>query len=332
MANFLGLLIARQKLLGVGVRKTGMQRAQGSDGPLTVYASAQAHGCIAQAMDLAGLGMDHLHPVPVNRLGQMRVDALRQEIETDLKDGARPLMIVATAGSVNIGAIDPLDEIADVAREHDLWFHIDGAFGAMAALPARLKPLLAGIEHSHSIAFDFHKWAHVPYDAGFLLVRDGAAHRATFCDENAYLQRAPRGLAKGDIWPCDLGPDLSRGFRALKTWITFQTLGGDAIGGAIENCCAMAQYLADRLRASAHYEVVAPVALNIVCFRLHGGDPGLNSQIVMDLHEAGTAAPSLTTLDGKPSIRAAIVNHRTNRAHIDIFVAALEALAADYSD
>ncbi len=340
MANFLALLIARQKLVGARIRKEGLAScgsgrpdAASAPGPLTVYTSAQAHGCIAQALDLSGLGTNALRAIGVDENGRIKIAELRAAIEADFARGCRPMMLVGTAGSVNIGAIDPLHELADIAHEFGLWFHIDGAFGAMAALSARLKPLLAGIERSHSIAFDFHKWAHVPYDAGFLLVRDGAAHRATFSDENAYLQRAPRGLAKGEVWPCDLGPDLSRGFRALKTWMTFQNLGADAIAGAIENCCAVAQLLAQKIEHSNAYDLAAPIALNIVCFRLRSDDSGhsggdANRKIVMDLHASGIAAPSLTTLDGAPAIRCAIVNHRTAPEHIELFMTELERLAA----
>ncbi len=357
MANFLALLIARQKLVGARIRKEGLAwhgnggpDAESAQGPMTVYTSVQAHGCIAQALDLSGLGTNALRAIGVDENGRIKTAELRAKIEADLAHGCRAMMLVGTAGSVNIGAIDPLHELADIAHEFGLWFHIDGAFGALAALSARLKPLLAGIERSHSIAFDFHKWAHVPYDAGFLLVRDGAAHRATFSDENAYLQRAPRGLAKGEVWPCDLGPDLSRGFRALKTWMTFQNLGADAIAGAIENCCAVAQLLAQKIERSNAYDLAAPVALNIVCFRLRtdggghsGGDADgecgggddqsntlgdANKKIVMDLHASGLAAPSLTTLNGAPAIRCAIVNHRTAPEHIESFMTELERLAA----
>ena len=201
----------------------------------------------------------------------------------------------------------------------------------MAALSATLRPKLAGIELADSIAFDFHKWAHVPYDAGFLLVRDGAMHRETFANSAAYLQRAPRGLAAGDIWPCDLGPDLSRGFRALKTWFTFQVHGADKIARAIEANCASARYLEQALAGSKVFELRAPVALNIVCFALRVDWPDeANEAIVIDLQERGVAAPSMTRLDGRPVIRAAIVNHRTTAADIDCLVAALHEAAGRF--
>jgi aromatic-L-amino-acid decarboxylase len=243
-----------------------------------------------------------------------------------------PFLVVGSAGTVNTGAIDPLRALAVAARKHGLWFHVDGAFGALAALSPALRPKLSGIELADSIALDFHKWAHVPYDAGFLLVRDGQMHQATFANAAAYLQRAPRGLAAGGVWPCDLGPDLSRGFRALKTWVTFQVHGADKIGRAIEANCRRARQLAERIAQSDLVELRAAGPLNIVCFALKPGWPdAANEAIVIDLQERGAAAPSMTDLHGRPVIRAAIVNHRTTRADIDHFVDELHEAAGRVS-
>lgn len=322
MANFLALLVARDAALGHGVRAEGLHSAGAQ---LTAYTSAQAHGCIAQALELSGIGSRNLRLVPVGADGAMRVDLLSSAIAADRCQGHLPFLVAGTAGTVNTGAIDDLNSIADVAEREGLWFHVDGAFGALAALSDRLRPLLAGMERSQSIAFDLHKWAHVPYDAGVLLVRDGEAHRRTFANPAAYLQRAPRGLGAGEVWPCDLGPDLSRGFRALKAWFTFETLGADRIAASIEHCCLVARHLEARLQLLPRFEVVAPVVLNIVCFRICGADDAAQERLVMDLQERGLAAPSLTTLDGRKVIRAAIVNHRTTVAHADRFMAHLIA-------
>jgi aromatic-L-amino-acid/L-tryptophan decarboxylase len=209
-----------------------------------------------------------------------------------------------------------------------LWFHVDGAFGALAALSPALRPRLAGLELADSIALDFHKWAHVPYDAGFLLVRDADLHRDTFASAAAYLTRAPRGLAAGETWPCDLGPDLSRGFRALKTWFTFKVHGADKIGRAIEANCEAAGHLERAIEGSPIFELRAPVRLNVVCFALKARWPdAANEALVIDLQERGVAAPSMTRLAGRPVIRAAIVNHRTTKADIDHFVLALHDAA-----
>jgi aromatic-L-amino-acid decarboxylase len=275
---------------------------------------------------MSGVGSANLRRVEVNDEGQIEIGSLRRAIKADRAAGLRPFMLVGTAGTVNIGAFDDLEAIATVAKEEGLWFHVDGAFGALCALSPTLGPRLKGIERSDSIAFDFHKWAHVPYDAGFILVRDAAMHRATFANPQPYLQRAARGLGSGETWPQDLGPDLSRGFRALKTWMTIQTFGADRLGEAIDKCCAVARHLEDRLRQSRWFELAAPVPLNIVCFALRGRDDhAAIERIVVDLQERGVAAPSMTVWNGRPVIRAAIVNHRTEIADMDTFVAELEA-------
>lgn len=323
MANFLSLLVARQHAFGEkDVRLNGLQA---SDSHLIAYTSREAHNCVRQAMELAGLGARNLRLIASDERRAMRVGDLRRAIAADRKAGLLPFLIVGTAGSVDTGAIDPLDRLADVAHQEDIWFHIDGAFGALGMLSPALKPLLKGLERADSIAFDFHKWLQVPYDAGFFLVRDPKAHRSAFAANAAYLTRAQRGLAMGDTWPCDLGPDLSRGFRALKTWFTIEVFGAQRLGQCMEQSCCMARRLESRIATSRDLFMRAPVTLNIVCFGVKDDPDGaLAREIVMDLHERGEAAPSLTLLDGVPAIRAAIINHRTREADIDSFVEMLE--------
>jgi glutamate/tyrosine decarboxylase-like PLP-dependent enzyme len=187
-----------------------------------------------------------------------------------------------------------------------------------------LAPRLAGMESADSIALDFHKWGQVPYDAGFLMVRDGDRHRDTFSAPAAYLRRETRGLAAGSAWPCDLGPDLSRGFRALKTWFTLKTYGTEKLGAIITRTCALARYLEMRVLAEPRLELMAPVQLNIVCFRYRAADANkVNREIVIDIQESGIVAPSTTVLDGRLAIRAAIVNHRTDTCDIDALISAV---------
>ncbi|MGA0600912.1 pyridoxal phosphate-dependent decarboxylase family protein [Caulobacter sp. KR2-114] len=320
-ANLIGVLVARDKALGQGVRRDGLHGSR----RLTAYASAEAHGCVAKAMDLAGLGSAQLRRIAADAGGAMRLDALEAAIAADRAAGLAPFLVVGTAGTVNIGGFDDLAAVGEIARREGLWFHVDGAFGALATFSPRLRGRLAGLDGAHSVAFDFHKWAHVPYDAGFILVRDAADHRAAFANPADYLSREPRGLAAGETWPCDLGPDLSRGFRALKVWMTLQAVGTDALGAAMEANCRAAEHLATRLRGSERFELAAPVGLNIVCFGVRGDATGDTSRaLVMALHEAGLAAPSTTMRDGRWVVRAAIFNHRTTLADIDRFVDALE--------
>jgi aromatic-L-amino-acid decarboxylase len=324
MANMMSVLVARSATLGKAVRSDGLGEAGAR---LVAYTSAAAHGCIAQAMDLSGMGTTALRRIPVNARHQMDIGALQHAIAADRAAGLQPFFIAGTAGTVDAGAVDDLAALADVAADAGCWFHIDGAYGALGMLAPDVAPLLAGIERADSLAFDFHKWGQVPYDAGFLLVRDGARHMDAFAAPAAYLRREARGLAGGSPWPCDFGPDLSRGFRALKTWFTFQVLGADRIGQAISLTCRLAHYLEGRIAAHPELELLAPVALNIVCFRFIGAPEGeldsLNGAIVADLQESGIAAPSTTTVGGKLAVRAAIVNHRTREQDIDAMLAAL---------
>jgi aromatic-L-amino-acid decarboxylase len=210
-----------------------------------------------------------------------------------------------------------------LAREERLWFHVDGAFGALGMLAPDVAPRLAGIERADSVALDFHKWAQVPYDAGFVLVRDGVLHRATFATPAPYLRSHTRGLAAGAPWPSEFGPDLSRGFRALKTWFTLEVHGADRLGAVISRTCALARQLARKIEATPALELLAPVELNIVCFGYRAADADLvNAEIVGDLHESGIAAPSTTTLRGRLAIRAALVNHRTEPRDLDALIEA----------
>jgi aromatic-L-amino-acid decarboxylase len=321
MANFMAVLVARAAVLGTAVRSDGV----GEHGAkLVAYTSLAAHGSIARAMDMSGLGSAALRKVAVNGRHQIDLPALERSIAADRAAGLHPFMVVGSAGTVDVGAIDDLVGLADIAARESLWFHVDGAYGALGMLSPDIAPMLSGIEKADSLAFDFHKWGQVPYDAGFLLVRDGAQHQAAFVSPAAYLQREARGIAAGAVWPCDLGPDLSRGFRALKTWLTFTVFGTEQLGRSISETCRLARYMRDQIELCPELELLAPVALNIVCFRYRCADADyVNQEIVADLHEAGVAAPSMTTVDGKRAIRAALFNHRTCAQDIDALLTAV---------
>lgn len=320
MANLIAVLVARTAAMGVEVRHKGV--AAGSK-RLVAYTSAGAHGCISQAMDISGLGIDALRIVPMNDRYQMDIEALQRAIAADRSAGLNPFFIAGTAGTVDVGAIDNLALLAQIAHREGLWFHVDGAYGALAMLAPDIAPRLAGIELADSIAFDFHKWGQVPYDAGFILVRDGALHLSTFASPAAYLRRETRGLAAGSPWPCDFGPDLSRGFRALKTWFTIKVYGAEKLGQVISGTCELARYMEQCIGATPQLELLAPVSLNIICFRYRCEDADrVNADIVVALQESGIAAPSTTTINGCLAIRAAIVNHRTSPNDIDALIRA----------
>lgn len=320
MANFLAVLIARNSRLGLATRERGLgDRAIG----LRAYASKACHGCIARAMDFAGLGSSNLRLINIDSEFRMDLDHLHAMIAQDRLSGLEPFLVIGSAGTVDAGAIDGLKEIAAISSAEKLWFHVDGAYGALGILSPDIAPKLEGITLADSIGFDFHKWVQVPYDAGFLLVRDGKKHYDSFASQAAYLGRETRGLAGGSPWPCDYGPDLSRGFRALKTWFTLRTYGIEAIADVIARSCRLAQYLQSRITERAELELLAPAQLNIVCFRYCAQDADkVNAAIVADLQESGIAAPSATIIDGKVAIRAALFNHRTQPEDIDALIEA----------
>jgi len=326
MATIVALAVARHKASGGQAGHDGLATLPA---PLVGYTSAEAHSSVAKAFELLGLGSRQLRAIAVD--GDFRID-LRQlaaAIAADRAAGLRPFCVVGTAGTVNTGAIDDLAGLAELCAAEDLWLHVDGAFGALAIMSAHLKPRLVGIERADSLAFDFHKWMHVPYDAGCVLVRDGDLHRATFSHRPAYLAQSASGLAGGEPWFCDYGPELSRGFRALKVWTAFKTYGTERLGEAIFENCRLAHYLAASVTEHPELELLAPVSLAIACFRYRAPDlppealDRLNGEIVTDLQDSGIAAPSTTRLHGQLAIRVNITNHRTGPDDIDRLVDAV---------
>jgi aromatic-L-amino-acid decarboxylase len=330
LANLIGVLVARRAAAGAGVRTSGVP----AQPTLTGYASIEAHGSVGRAFDVAGLGSDALRKVPIDDALRCDVAALRSAIAADRSAGKQPFLIVATCGSASTGAIDDLHALADCARDERLWLHVDGAFGALAQLAPALRSCVAGIERADSIAFDLHKWLHVPYDAGAVLVRDGALHAATFADHAPYLARTQRGTAAGEPWFTDFGPELSRGFRALSVWFTMKTYGLDRLGARIAEQCALARALGERIAATDELALLAPVALNIVCFRYAAGldvaaSDALNGAIVVELQERGIAVPSTTRVNGMLAIRMNVMNHRTTQADLDAVLAAVLTVGAE---
>src|SRR5882672_964723 len=329
MATLIGLTVARNAAVGADVRTTGVA---GVAGRLVGYTSSESHSSVKRAFEILGLGSNALRSIPVAADFRMDVDRLGEAIAGDREQGLTPFCVVATAGTVNTGAIDDLGAVADLCAGQGLWLHVDGAFGALAVMSDSLKPALAGIERADSLAFDFHKWMHVPYDAGCVLVRRGDLHHAAFAMHAPYLAPQQRGLAGGEPWFCDFGPELSRGFRALKVWFALKEHGTRKLGQAIEDNCRLARDLGAQVAAHRDLELLAPVALNIVCFRLTqaGLAPAdldrLNTDIVADLQESGLAAPSTTRLGGRTAIRVNITNHRTRPADLTVLIDAILAI------
>jgi len=327
MANLIAVLVARRRAAGAAVRTAGLAGA----GALVGYTSSEAHSSMGRAFDVAGLGSEALRALAIDARRRLDVGALRTAIVADRDAGRRPFFVAATAGSAATGAVDDLRAVADVAAAEGLWFHVDGAFGALARLSSADRELVDGIERADSLAFDFHKWLHVPYDAGAVLVRDGALHAATFADEAPYLLRAERGAAAGRPWFTDFGPELSRGFRALKVWFAMKAFGLDALGASIERCCALARGLGARIAREPELELLAPVSLNIVCFRYAFATDvdELNVRLAIELQVRGLAVPSAARIDGKLGLHVNVMNHRTTAADLDATIDAALAIGAE---
>lgn len=332
MGNIIGVAVARNARAGCNVRADGMACAPKR---LVVYASREAHTSVVKAIELLGLGYNSLRKIPVDRNFAIDVAALRRAIEEDRNQGHQPFCVVGCAGTVNTGSLDDLLALAELCAAEGLWFHVDAAFGALCGLSENLHPLIQGIELSDSVAFDFHKWMYVQYDAGCVLVRDGELHRKTFATHPEYLQHMERGLAGGGEWFTDLGPELSRSFRALKIWFALKSYGSSGFARMIEKNCAQARYLAKLVKANPELELLAEPTLNIVCFRAHPSNlddnqlDDLNRDIAASLQERGIAAPSTTRVDGKLVLRVAITNHRSRREDFERLVEAVVGIAKE---
>ncbi len=319
MANLVGLTVARNAMAGYDVRREGVRASRGT---LTVYGSQEMHSSIQKGAELLGLGSDALRQVPVGPDFAVDLRELERLIAADRAAGLRPICVVGNAGTVNTGAFDDLPALADLCRRERLWFHVDGAFGAMAALDPELRGLTAGMERADSLSFDFHKWMYLPYEIGVVLVRSEEAHRRAFSLTPDYLAHAERGLAAG-LWPSDYGVQLSRGFRALKAWMCIKEHGIRKFGRLVRQNVEQARYLAGRVDGEAELERLAPVPLNIVCFRYRAARLGeealgrLNQELLMRLHESGVAAPSHTRVGGRYALRVCITNHRSRREDFD---------------
>jgi glutamate/tyrosine decarboxylase-like PLP-dependent enzyme len=327
-------------------------RAPASAAPvrLTVYCSVEAHSSLTKAVELLGMGTNSLRRVPTDDAMRIDLDALAAMVAADRANGLRPVCVVGVAGTTNTGSIDDLPGLADFCAAEGLWFHVDGAFGAWAAIAPESRDLVAGMERADSLAFDLHKWMNLAYPVGCVLVRDAQAQLDTFSLTPSYLAHGEgeRGLTAVDVpWLSDFGFELSRGFHALKVWMSLKEHGTDRFAQVIQQNIDQARYLEDLVAAAPELEQALPAQLNIVCFRYVGRRAGgagrrsggsgqdaagqgaalsdatldqLNKEIELELQERGIAVPSVSTVRGRKYLHVAVANHRSRREDFDLLV------------
>jgi aromatic-L-amino-acid/L-tryptophan decarboxylase len=325
-SNFTALKAARD------AHTPGNVRADGIDGlGLVLYASREAHATIAEAADMMGMGERAVRSIPTDEGFRMRPDELERAVSADLAAGMRPFCVVATAGTTATGAIDPLPAVADVCERHDLWLHVDAAYGGAAAFSPELRPLLDGIERADSISFDPHKWLYTPQSSACLIARDPRTLRTAFSIDAAYVREDAEMSGRG-INIGELGPQWSRAFIALKVWMSLAAHGTEAYARRIAHDVELARYLDDRVREHPDLEPMCPVTLSIACFRY--APPGvddptldaLNERLMIEIRRDGRTCPSNAVLDGRYCLHACFVNHRTEADVVDDLVDAAVSL------
>lgn len=325
LSNLTALTVARNSLDVADFRKEGVSSLRSK---LIVYASIETHSCVRKSVEMLGLGSENIRYVKVNDSYQLDTIALTEQIRQDRSAGHTPFCVVANAGTVKTGAIDPLDDISEICERENLWFHVDAAFGIFARLIPEYQDSLKALNQADSIAFDLHKWMYVPYELGCVYVKKPTLLTKSFSIEADYLSVHDRGLAAGPDPLSNSGIEMSRGFRSLKVWFSIKENGVDGFRQMIGKNIRQAHYLGQRISETPNLELLAPVSMNIVCFRYNPSNGTfsndelneLNKELLMRLHERGKVAPTYTTLNGVYAIRAAIVNHRTQIEDLDLLV------------
>jgi len=319
MANVHAVAAARQAKL-----PDGMDRA-------VAYCSDQTHSSVDRAVRLLGFAPAQLRRLPSDADCRLDPRVLSEAVTRDAGDGLRPFLVIANAGSTNTGAIDPLADLAEVCRRLDLWFHVDGAYGAAVSLSARLRPLLAGLGHADSIILDPHKWLFQPFGIGCLLVREPGILRAAFRLVPEYLEDYD-ATNDTELNFYDYGIELTRPFRALKLWLTLRLYGSLELARAIEYGCRLAEYAEARIVAGGVFEPVTPASIGILTFRCRSEEPQpqLHELVVQRLRNDGVAMLTSTKLRSDSVLRLCTINPRSRRHDIDVAVAAMEEVVRAY--
>ncbi|MEW9550880.1 aspartate aminotransferase family protein [Nonomuraea sp. NPDC050783] len=319
MATIVCLASARQRAAladGWDAREEGLAGRP----PFVLYLTEEGHSCLHKAAQLLGLGARNVRAVPVDSAYRMDVAALRAMVAEDLAAGRRPFCVAGSAGTVNSGAVDPLDAIADVAAEYGLWFHVDGAYGALGVLAGGAAPHYAGLERADSLALDPHKWLGVPVGCGCALLRDPAAARAAFSLVPSYLVDDNAGELG---WFAEYGPEQTRPFRALKTWATLSSLGRSGVVRLVEHTTGLARTLAAMVEQAGDFELLAPVTTSITAFRhtpRAGGLDALNRAIPAAVQARGNAFLTGTRLGGRDALRACFLHPDTTERDLEILL------------
>lgn len=332
-ANLAGLTVARNIFFEKQqIREKGLFGQR----PMIVYASTEVHGCVDKSMELLGLGTEQLRKVKTNTDFTINTVALEEQIKTDIKAGFTPFCIVGTAGTVNTGAIDDLNRLADLAQQYQLWFHVDGAYGGLAAAVPDIKNKYIGMERADSVAMDFHKWLYQPFEAGCLLVKDWQTLRKAYYKQADYLDTALEQKGRLDFNEHHF--QLSRNAKALKVWMSFKTYGANQLTAMINKDIVLAKYLADQVDAATDFELMARSDLAIACFRYIGHLTDeeeivdLNKKIIPALEKDGRVFITSTRLNGRFAIRACLINHRKNKKTTDHLLQVIREVAEGIND
>ncbi|MGK7369794.1 MAG: pyridoxal phosphate-dependent decarboxylase family protein [Candidatus Halalkalibacterium sp. M3_1C_030] len=319
VANFNCLAVARKIKSPVNVADEGMYGSP----PQTVYVSAEGHSSFDKAVDMLGMGKKYLRKIPVDQEQRISIEALDEAIRKDKEEGLYPVCGIGVAGTTNTGAVDDLNAVADVCEKHNLWYHVDAAYGGPAAKVEGVASLFNGIDRADSVVVNPHKWMYVPFEAGGVLVRNPEHLRATFSTIPDYLKSDKTAESRTDLMEYNL--PLTKEFKALKVWMTLKAFGAHKIRETIKEDIAKAKYLVNRINEEPFLRLMAPAPLSIVCFRY--SRPGsllsehelneINDAITHRIEQDGRVFLTGTKIGGETAMRVCFINHRTERKHID---------------